>query len=257
MSNNHPQILIENVSHNFKLPDTKQALKIIDNISLSVRKGESVGILGPSGCGKTTLLKIIAGLIIPEEGIIKIDGKDLTGISKDRILLFQELFLFEWLTVEKNISFSFEIKGVEKSLHHELVNDILKAVGLEGFQSYYPSEISGGMKQRLALARSLAMTPSVLLLDEPFSSLDFSAKLELENQYNELKYSKSFTSIIVTHDVRQALYLADKILILSARPAKIIEVLDLKDLGEKNIQMWETSEFHKLQVELTKKINRS
>lgn len=246
------KIDVDHISYDFPIPNKSSVLKTLENVSITIEQGTVLCIIGPSGCGKTTLLKIISGLLTPKSGVIKINDKDVTGIITDRILLFQELFLFEWLTVMKNICFSYEAKKNE--INQPEVEEIIEMVGLKGFENYYPKELSGGMKQRLALARALASSPSVLLLDEPFSSLDFTSKLELETRFHFLHKLKNFTSVIVTHDVRQAIYMGNKVLVMSKRPGKVVEVIDTAFLGAKHESIWESSDFHELEVKLTKKL---
>jgi ABC-type nitrate/sulfonate/bicarbonate transport system ATPase subunit len=254
MNNDLRKIEIRNIGHRFLIPDTKESMKVIDDISFTVNFGEILCIIGPSGCGKTTLLRMIAGLLLPEIGKIMVDNIEVTKPSSDRILLFQELYLFHWLTVYGNINFVFEAKNNLEPLNNKKINSIIDAVGLKGFENYYPHEISGGMRQRLALGRAMAGDPSILLLDEPFNSLDATSKLELETEYIELHKRKKITSIIVTHDVRQAIYLGDRIIVMGKRPGKISEIVDISSLGVKSINSWQTNEFHNLEVELTNKI---
>lgn len=216
------KLSVHNVSHRFSIPGSSDGtLEVLSNVSFEVENGEIVCLVGPSGCGKTTLLRIIAGLTSPTEGAIKTRDGVVSGPAPERIMLFQDLFLFDWLTVKGNIEFALEAKGLERAAWGDRVTELLDLAGLRDFVDYYPVEISGGMRQRLALARALAAEPEILLMDEPFGALDVETRATLESQFLALRDAKRFTSILVTHDVRQAVFLGDRVLVLSQRPATI------------------------------------
>jgi len=225
MSNNgmtgEAKISVTNVSHDYPDPDSGGRKQVLSKVSFDVSEGEVMSIIGPSGCGKSTLMSIIAGLVMPSGGEVKVNGQIVDGPSPTRILLFQELFLFEWMTTLGNVEFALEARRVSKPDRRQKAIEILNLVGLAGFENYYPNKISGGMKQKLALARALAAEPQVLLLDEPFGALDLQTRNELEFELlNLLKFGNQ-TVIIVTHDIRQAIFLGDRILVMSPRPATI------------------------------------
>ncbi|MGD8701800.1 MAG: ABC transporter ATP-binding protein [Desulfosarcina sp.] len=193
---------------------------ILDDVSFDVAAGELVCILGPSGCGKTTLLKLIAGFMPPSDGQIKIDNRTVTGAGPDRCVVFQEDALFPWLTVAENIAFG--TKGIiPRSRIDAEVRRYLELVGLSAFKDYLPREISGGMKQRVALARVLILKPQVLLMDEPFGALDAQTREEMQVLLLSLWTELSHTIVFVTHDLTEAVTLADRILIMNANPSRI------------------------------------
>ncbi len=191
---------------------------VLHDLQLSFKEGEFVTLLGPSGCGKSTLLRILAGLISPEEGIIKIDGKDVTNVkAKDRQvgMVFQSYALFPNMTVEENISFGLKMKKLNKETIKQKVAKMLKLVGLEGKEISYPRELSGGQQQRVALARSLVTEPKVLLLDEPLSALDAQIRKSLQKQLRSIQQELKMTTVLVTHDQEEAMAVSDRIYILN------------------------------------------
>lgn len=210
---------IRSVSHRFDLPDRQ--LPVLDDIDLSVKPGEFVALLGPSGCGKSTLLRLAAGLDTPAAGTLTEDGRPIDKPNPDRILVFQEATLFPWLTVRKNIASGLEARGLLKS-HGHRIDEVLKLVQLEGFADAYPHQLSGGMAQRVAIARALVNDPKLLLLDEPFGKLDSLTRLKMQNELLQLWKGSGFTALLVTHDVEEALLLADRVIVFSDRPARII-----------------------------------
>ena len=191
--------------------------EILKNISLSVKKGEFLSVLGPSGCGKTTLLRTITGFLLPQSGRILLDGQDLTFTAPEKrgtVIVFQDLRLFPHLTVEKNISFACDLKHADSNETREKVQGLLKAVQLEGYEKRKIGELSGGQKQRVALARALAADPRILLLDEAFSGLDEKLRREMEQLVKALQQKFSITTILVTHDKREALQMSDRIALI-------------------------------------------
>ena len=213
-----PALTIRKVSKIFPVDDGY--LNVLDNVSFDISAGELVCLLGPSGCGKTTLLKLIAGFMKPSAGIIHIDGKAVTCPGPDRCVVFQEDALFPWLTVSENIAF-----GAKKLMHKSrLVKEVhryLEMVGLSAFKDYLPREISGGMKQRVALARVLILQPQVLLMDEPFGALDAQTREDMQNLMLSLWEKLSHTIVFVTHDLVEAIALADRILVMGTNPGHI------------------------------------
>ena len=234
-------IELKNISHIY----TEKKFSIKD-INLNINKGEVVAILGPSGCGKSTLLKIISGLVIPTKGDVLINDKKVTGPSNDQGFVFQDFSLFPWLTVEQNIKFSF--KNIKKisNLSDDYFNKLLKITGLEFYRDTYPKDLSGGMKQRVALARTLASNPEVLLMDEPFGSLDTQTKSYLHDFFHIIHEEIPKTTVFVTHDIEEALYLADRIIIFSPAPGKIIETINIPFLKKRIPDIKYSEEFQRL-----------
>ena len=201
----------------------------VQSVDLSVRAGEFLAIVGPSGCGKSTLLQIIAGLITPSAGQVLLGSKDVTGEPAHMVYLFQQYSksLLPWQTVEENVKFSFSHRmNLSREATRDRCREYLDMVGLTGFYDHYPWQLSGGMQQRVAIARALAAEPRVLLLDEPFSSIDALTRLELHALLLDLWTKKRFTAVLVTHDVDEAVFLADRIAVLSRRPGVILEILE-------------------------------
>ena len=196
----------------------------IKNLSFSVENGEFLAIIGPSGCGKTTILSLLAGLITPTSGKIYLNGKDLKTPFKNIGYMLQKDELFPWRTIEKNIFLPLEIKKDKSKKSIEFVKNLIEKYGLKDFEKAYPNEISGGMKQRAALIRTLASSPEILLLDEPFSALDYQTKLSVCNDVYSIIKKEKKTAILVTHDISEALSTADRIIVLTKRPARILSV---------------------------------
>jgi NitT/TauT family transport system ATP-binding protein len=192
-------------------------------ISLSVREGEFVSIVGPSGCGKSTLLYIIGGFLTADRGTVEVNDSPVTGPGIDRGVVFQEYALFPWLTVTGNISYGLEMIGVAPARRTELVERLIRTIGLQGFEHRYPRELSGGMKQRVAIARTLAYDPKILLLDEPFGALDAMTRETMQDELLRLWQENRKTVLMVTHDVTEAVYLSGRVLVMSSRPGRIVQ----------------------------------
>ena len=193
----------------------------LQNIDLDIEQGEFVCIVGPSGCGKSTLLHLLAGLDRPTTGEITVDGSPVKGPGTDRILLFQELGLFPWLTVRQNVEFGMKMAGVSKTERRDQARVFLRMVHLSHFEDHYIHQLSGGMKQRVALARSLTLRPKILLMDEPFAALDAQTRDMLHDELERIWKETSPTIVFVTHNVREAVRLGDRVLLMSFRPGRI------------------------------------
>jgi NitT/TauT family transport system ATP-binding protein len=210
------------------------ATSVLHNVNLDVGRGEFVCILGPSGCGKSTLLSTMAGFLAPTSGQVRIDGDLVTGPDPRRIFVFQERGVFPWLTVQGNIAFGlFRLSRAERD---QRIAYYIKLVGLEGFEKAYPSELSGGMKQRLEVARALAVNPDMLFLDEPFGALDSITRLTMRRELLRIWKAEGNTIIFVTHDIDEAVQLSDRVAVMSHRPATIQEIVDIdiphpRDIG--------------------------
>ncbi|HWW62963.1 MAG TPA: ABC transporter ATP-binding protein [Thermoanaerobaculia bacterium] len=213
------KVLFRNITKSFG------ATNVLDDISLDVREGEFVCILGPSGCGKSTLLNIVGGFVQPNRGTVTIDGEPVTGPDPRRIFVFQERGVFPWLTVEQNVGFGlFRLKHGERD---ERIAHYIALVGLRGFEKSYPRELSGGMKQRLEVARALAVNPDVLYLDEPFGALDSITRLQMRRELLRIWHAERKTILFVTHDIEESVQLADRVVVLSARPGRVQRIVDI------------------------------
>jgi len=209
---------IENVSHAFDIDGA--ALPVLQDVSLIIEPGEFVALLGPSGCGKSTLLRLVAGLERPRAGTLREDEERITGPHPSRVVVFQDPTLFPWRTVWDNVALGLEAQGVLKQRRNR-VDDALDLVGLSAFRNAYPHQLSGGMAQRAALARALVNDPKILVLDEPLGKLDSLTRITMQAELVSLWQRKGFTALLVTHDVEEALFLADRVIVLSERPARI------------------------------------
>ncbi len=195
--------------------------KALDQISISIRQGEFLSLLGPSGCGKSTLLNLVAGLEQAEEGEISLNGQPIRSPGPDRVVVFQEHALFPWLSVLDNVAFGLKQRGVSKKEREALAREQIKSVHLSKFSDRYPHELSGGMKQRASIARALAMDPQILLMDEPFAALDEQTRLILHKDLEEIWMRTGKTILFVTHNIREAVTLSDRVLVMSTRPGTI------------------------------------
>lgn len=222
---NTVKVKIDNVVKKY---DTRQGEVIaLNGVSLDIKENEFICVVGPSGCGKSTLLNIIAGLLEPTEGSIYVDGNKVEGPGKERGVVFQQYALFPWLTVQKNVEFGLKLQGKSKEESTKIANHYLKMVDLLQFANSYPKELSGGMKQRVAIARAYAVNPSVLLMDEPFGALDAQTRTQLQSELLLTWEKEQKTCFFITHDVEEAIILAQKVIIMSARPGRIKDIIDI------------------------------
>lgn len=218
-----PHIQIRNVTRQFQV--SGGSLTALDNVTLDIAEGEFVTIVGASGCGKSTLLRLGAGLDTARTGVITHAGKPVDGPSLDRGMVFQEPRLFPWLTIERNVALGLENSGLPKREKKKLVEQHLELVGLSGFAKAYPHQLSGGMAQRAGIARGLVNRPNVLFLDEPFGALDAITKTRLQDELQQIWAHERITMVLVTHDVDEAVYLGDRVVIMSPRPGRIREIV--------------------------------
>ena len=220
-------IYVENVNKTHEIHGKGADVYALDIVNFTVKKGELFCILGPSGCGKSTLLNIMAGFEKPTTGKIIIDGKEVTKPNPNYVTMFQEYGLFSWRTVLENVAFGLEAKGVEKLKREKIAKKYIKMVHLEGFENKYPSHLSGGMQRRVAIARTLAVNPEIIFMDEPFAGLDAFTKTKMENEMIDILEKEKKTIVLITHDLDTALALGDKIMILSHRPGKIKKIIEV------------------------------
>ena len=202
------------------------AVKALDNVNLRFERGKLTSLLGPSGCGKTTLLKIVAGLLPASAGEVLVDGRPVSGPGPERAFVFQDFALLPWATVLRNAAFGLELKGVAKAEREERARRCIAEVGLAGFEDRYPHELSGGMRQRVGLARALAVDADVLLMDEPFSAVDEQNRRKFQEDLIRLREVENKTFLFVTHSIEEAVFLSDRIVLLSPRPGRVAQVID-------------------------------
>jgi NitT/TauT family transport system ATP-binding protein len=215
---------VTNLSKTYVSPET--STEAIKDLSFGIEQGEFVCIVGPSGCGKTTLLRIMSGLLEPTSGTVELDGKPVTGPPERMALVFQDYSrsLYPWMTVAKNVEFPLRRKSKDRQA---AVAQAIESVGLAGFENRYPWQLSGGMQQRVAIARALAYRPEILLMDEPFASVDAQTRSDLEDLVLKIRHDYGVTILFVTHDIDESVYLADRVVILSNRPTVVQEVLEV------------------------------
>ena len=200
-------------------------VRVLDDVNLDVRPGEFVCLLGPSGCGKSTLLNIVGGFLQPTQGEVLIDGERVRGPDPRRIFVFQERGVFPWLTVEDNIGFG--LRKLTPAKRAEIIAHYVELVGLRGFERAYPQELSGGMKQRVEVARALAVNPDMLYLDEPFGALDSITRIGMRRELLRIWQAETKTILFVTHDIEESVQLADRVVVMSTRPARIRKIVDI------------------------------
>jgi NitT/TauT family transport system ATP-binding protein len=201
-------------------------VEALNDLSIDFAEGQLTSLLGPSGCGKTTLLKIIAGLIPASGGEVKVDGRTVTGPGPERAFVFQDFALMPWANVMRNVAFGLELKGMARTEREAVAEKYIASVGLKGFENAYPHELSGGMRQRAGLARALAVNAKVLLMDEPFSAVDEQTRRKFQEDLLELIARERKTFLFVTHSIEEAVYVSDRIIILSHRPSQVSSIVE-------------------------------
>ena len=255
METKKSKITIKDVSRIFYSPSGEK-IEALKGVNLEVEDafsaaGRDIGefrvLLGPSGCGKSTLLRMIAGLDKPSSGQVLVNGEVVTHPGKDRGMVFQKYTSFPWLTVADNVAYGMKINGVPEAQRKETVDRLLQSVGLSEFANVYPETLSGGMQQRVAIARTLALRPSVILMDEPFGALDAQTRSDMQQLLLQIWDETACTILFVTHDVEEAVYLADRIFIMSSHPGTIVEDVAVPFDRPRELGLKEKSEFHELQ----------
>jgi NitT/TauT family transport system ATP-binding protein len=249
------KIAVKNVARSFRSPQGER-VDALANVNFEIedafsKEGRDIGefrvLLGPSGCGKSTLLRLIAGLDCPDSGEVLVNDHTVEGPSRDRGMVFQKYTSFPWLNVADNIGYGLRINGVSSEKRGEIVSQLIQAVGLTGFEKAYPETLSGGMQQRVAIARTLALRPSVILMDEPFGALDAQTRSEMQQLLLRVWDETASTILFVTHDVEEAIYLADRIFIMSAHPGTIVEDVQVPFDRPRELNLKQRNEFHELQ----------
>jgi ABC-type nitrate/sulfonate/bicarbonate transport system ATPase subunit len=255
VENKKSKITVKDVSRIFFSPSGER-IEALKGVNLEVEDafsaaGRDIGefrvLLGPSGCGKSTLLRMIAGLDKPTSGQVLVNGEIVIHPGKDRGMVFQKYTSFPWLTVADNVAYGMKINGVPEAQRKETVERLLKSVGLSEFANVYPETLSGGMQQRVAIARTLALRPSVILMDEPFGALDAQTRSDMQQLLLQIWDETACTILFVTHDVEEAIYLADRIFIMSSHPGTIVEDVEVPFDRPRDLGLKEKSEFHDLQ----------
>lgn len=232
------KLTVDGLTHRYPDEYTGESVHALDNINLEIQDGEFIAVVGPSGCGKSTLLNILAGLLPHREGVVKVDGTPVSGPGPDRGVVFQEHAILPWRTVARNIGHGLELRGVPKAERQKRVADFVDMVGLSGFEDKYPHELSGGMKQRCAVARTLCADPVVMLMDEPFAAVDAQTRITLQEELNRIAMATKKTILFITHAVDEAAFLADRCIVFSRRPGRIKATVEI-DIPRAE-RVWET-----------------
>jgi NitT/TauT family transport system ATP-binding protein len=236
-------LAFRDVGVTYQLPDGRPSLAVTAT-TLQLRKGEFVCLVGPSGCGKTTLLRVAAGLLNPTGGYAELNGRKITGPSRERCMVFQEYGLFPWYTAIDNVAYGLKLAGVSKTERRRVAQGFLRRVGLAKYEQHYPGELSGGMRQRVAIARALVLDPEVLLMDEPFGALDAQTRAELQTELLRIWEESTKTTLFITHSIEEAVYLADRVVVMASHPGRVIREVpvDLRRPRDK-----QSSEFNALE----------
>ncbi len=242
-------ITATNVSLTFA-PKNRTPVTALNGFNVDVEEGEFVSIVGPSGCGKSTFLNVLLGLIPPNSGEMAIHGKRVAGPGQDRAMVFQEFGLLPWRTVEDNIGLGLELRGVGQAERKPIIQKFIEMVGLVGFEAHYPHELSGGMKQRVGLARALVTDPQVLLMDEPFASLDAQTRDLMQAELLRIWHEAKKTVLFVTHQIEEAVYLSDRVIIMTKRPGRSKRVIDIGLPRPRDYEMRVSQEFNRLRLEI-------
>ncbi|MCH5265589.1 MAG: ABC transporter ATP-binding protein [Lachnospiraceae bacterium] len=241
------EIHISGINKQFRNPNPgEEDIVALEGFSLDIEPGSFVSLIGPSGCGKSTLLRLIGGLDKPDQGDIKLDGERVEKPGSDRGFAFQGSNLFPWLTVENNIAFGLKARHVYRQRKAD-VGEYIRLVGLEGFEKSYPHQLSGGMCQRASLARALAGHPKVLLMDEPLGALDAFTRMNLQDEILNIWKERQMTMIMVTHDVDEAIYMSDKVVVMSARPSRVEKIIDI-DLPRPRARIQDTFQIYRSKI---------
>jgi NitT/TauT family transport system ATP-binding protein len=253
---NTDRLRFEQISMQF--PTARGPLDVVREFSLSIRQGEFVSLVGPSGCGKTTLLSMAAGFAVPTSGVVMLDGRAITGPGPERGVMFQEYGVFPWLTVEENIAFGLKLAANRKprTERHAIVAHYLALMRLTEFRKAYPKTLSGGMRQRLALARAYAVNPALLLMDEPFGALDAQTRSAMHDLLLDILREEGKTVMLITHSVEEAIYLSNRVVVISARPSRVRRIVDIPFPYPRRHALQETPEFSALRAEVHELVMR-
>jgi NitT/TauT family transport system ATP-binding protein len=242
-------ISANNVSLTFR-PKNRMPVTALSDFAVDVEQGQFVSIVGPSGCGKSTFLNVLLGLISPNSGEMIVNGRRITGPGTDRAMVFQEFGLLPWRTVAHNVELGLELQGVAKGPRRETSQGFIEMVGLTGFENHYPHELSGGMKQRVGLARALASDPDVLLMDEPFASLDAQTRDIMQAELLRIWHEAKKTVIFVTHQIEEAVYLSDQVIVMTKRPGRTKKIFDIDLPRPRDYEMRVSARFNELKLDI-------
>jgi len=238
-----------NVTLTFR-PPNRAPVRALQGFDIAVEEGEFLSILGPSGCGKSTFLNVLLGLVAPDAGDLRIEGKRIAGPGSDRAMVFQEFGLLPWRNVQHNVELGLELKGVPVEQRHVISRGFIEMVGLGGFETHYPHELSGGMKQRVGLARALATDPEVLLMDEPFAALDAQTRDIMQVELLRIWQQARKTVLFVTHQIDEAIYLSDRVMVMTKRPGRAKKIFAIGLPRPRDYEMRVTPEFNDLKLEI-------
>ncbi|HBY92343.1 MAG: ABC transporter ATP-binding protein [Ardenticatenaceae bacterium] len=248
-------VAVKQLSKTYFTPN-RPPLKVLDNFSCTVREREFLCVVGPSGCGKSTLLTMMGGLESPTAGRIEFKGQR-TSSGPITTIVWQEYALIPWKTVLDNVAFGLEIRGVDKRTRHEAARGHLRLMGIEGFESHYPHQLSGGMRQRVGIARALTNDPEVLLMDEPFAAVDAQTRVVLQEELTNLWMRDQKTVVFITHNIEEALFLGDRVLVLSSRPAQLVEEVEVPFPRPRTIEVERDSRFVELRLHIWDLLRRA
>lgn len=243
-----PRIVFDHVSVRFA--NERGSIRVVDDVSYQINDREFVSVIGPSGCGKTTMMNMVAGFMQPSSGTVTLDGKPITKPGSDRGVIFQEYGIFPWLTVRENITFGLKLAAnrTEAAAREEICQRYMRLMGLADFADAWPRMLSGGMRQRLALARAYAVKPQFLLMDEPFGALDAQTRTAMQNLLLEVLATEGKTVMLITHSVEEAIYLSTRIIVMTARPTRIREIIDVPFASPRTEELHERKEFGELRA---------
>lgn len=251
-------LTIDQVSKSFTIKKNRAytTTHALENVSLEVEDGEFIAIIGASGCGKSTLLRMIDGLDFPTAGEIRLKGELVTGPGPDRGVVFQQPSLLPWRTVERNVEFGLECNGVSAPERARRAAQYISLVGLSGFEKHYPAQLSGGMQQRVGLARAYAVDPQILLLDEPFGALDAQTRVVLQTELERVWRAEQKTTVLITHDMEEAVYLADRVVVMGNRPGRVTDIVEVPFSRPRGEQLRASAEFGELKQKLWRSLQR-
>jgi NitT/TauT family transport system ATP-binding protein len=244
-----PYIQAKDIALTFR-PKNRDPVAALSGLDLDLARGEFLSVVGPSGCGKSTFLNVLLGLLRPDRGDLQLNGKKITGPGQERAMVFQEFGLLPWRTVAANVELGLELKGIPAALRRERAMELIRLVGLTGFEQHYPHELSGGMKQRVGLARALATEPEVLLMDEPFAALDAQTRDLMQAELLQIWEKTKKTVLFVTHSIEEAAYLSDRVVVMTSRPGKTKNIIAIDLPRPRDYEMRLSPEFNEIKAKI-------